>query len=59
VRAASALRLLGAEAILTGISAEMARHLVEVGAELGHVAIRQTLQSGIAYASGLGRVGKA
>jgi GAF domain-containing protein len=51
LRAASALRLLGTEAILTGMRAEIARTLVDLGADLGQVVIRGTLQSGIAYAS--------
>lgn len=50
VRAAHAARLLGSEVILTGIRPEVARTLVAIGAELGPVTTRGTLQSGIAYA---------
>ena len=49
VRAALALRLLGAEVVLTGIRAEIARTLVSLGVALP-VNTRSTLQSGIAYA---------
>jgi rsbT co-antagonist protein RsbR len=49
VRAAMALRLLGAEVVLTGIRAEIARTLVSLGVGLP-VNTRSTLQSGIAYA---------
>ena len=51
VRAASALRLLGAEAILTGVRADMAQALLELGLDLGGLSIRGTLQSGIAHAT--------
>ncbi len=49
VQAASALRLLGAEVVLTGIRADIARTLVSMGVDLP-VNTRSTLQSGIAYA---------
>jgi len=49
VRAALALRLIGAEVILTGIRAEIARTLVSLGVDLP-VNTRSTLQSGIAHA---------
>lgn len=49
VRAAMALRLLGAEVVLTGIRAEIARTLVSLGVGLP-VNTRSSLQSGIAYA---------
>jgi predicted ATPase/anti-anti-sigma regulatory factor len=50
VDTASALRLLGAEAILTGIRADAARTLVTMGLDLGNIATRATLQSGFVYA---------
>ncbi len=49
IKAASALRLLGAEVVLTGIRAEVAQTLVSLGVELP-LNTRSTLQSGIAYA---------
>lgn len=55
INAAGALRLLGAEAVLTGVYPEMAQALVAVGADLGRLVIRSTLQSGIAY--GMARTG--
>jgi anti-anti-sigma regulatory factor len=54
---AGALRLLGAEAVLTGLRPGLAQLLVEQGEELGSLITRGTLQSGIAYA--LGRTGAA
>jgi rsbT co-antagonist protein RsbR len=49
-RAAQAVRLLGAQVILTGIRAEVAQLLVSRGTELPGLITRSTLQSGIAYA---------
>ncbi|TKD01860.1 PAS domain-containing protein [Polyangium fumosum] len=54
VQAARAVELLGAEVVLTGIRPAMARTLVELGAELGHMRTRSTLQGGIALALGHG-----
>jgi rsbT co-antagonist protein RsbR len=51
VRAAHAVRLLGAEVILTGIRPEVAQTLVAIAADLGGITTRGTLQSGIAYAA--------
>jgi predicted ATPase/GAF domain-containing protein/ABC-type transporter Mla MlaB component len=45
-----ALRLLGAQAVLTGLRAEFARLLIAENIELGALTTRATLQSGIAYA---------
>lgn len=50
---ASALRLLGAQAVLTGIRPEIAQTLVSLGIDMGAVVTRGTLQSGITYALGL------
>lgn len=52
VRAAQAVRLLGARVVLTGIRPEVAQTLVGLGADLNGVVTRSTLQSGIAYATG-------
>ncbi|HSO00661.1 MAG TPA: STAS domain-containing protein, partial [Candidatus Nanopelagicales bacterium] len=50
MRVARAARLLGAEVMLTGIGAEVARTLVELGADLGDIATSLHLQAGIARA---------
>ena len=50
LRAAQALRLLGAEAVITGVRAEVAGALVELGADLGGLVTKGTLKAGIAYA---------
>lgn len=50
LQAARAVRLLGAQVILTGISAPMAQALVEQGADLSDIVTHSTLQSGIAHA---------
>lgn len=55
VRAARAVRLLGAEVVLTGIRAEVAQALVGLGTDLSGIETRSTLQSGISYALGRGR----
>jgi PAS domain S-box-containing protein len=49
-RAAAAVRLMGAECILTGISAGVARTLVRVGADLSGVELRRTLADGLGSA---------
>jgi len=56
VDAANALRLLGCATILTGVRAEMARSITEVGLDLGQIITCATLQSGINRA--LGRSGR-
>jgi len=59
VSAASALRLLGAQAVLTGIRPEVAQMLVELNVDLGSIVTKASLQTGIAYAvrrSGGGRL---
>jgi PAS domain S-box-containing protein len=50
LRAAKAAQLLGAQVVLTGISAEVAQALVGLGADLGGVVTHSNLQSGISYA---------
>lgn len=57
VKTAAALRLLGAEVVLTGIRAEIARSLIGLGLELMTLTTRSTLQSGIKYA--LNRLGES
>ena len=52
LRAAQAVRLLGARVVLTGIRPEIAQTLVGLGADMSAVVTRSTLQSGIAYAIG-------
>ncbi len=51
IRAAQAVKLLGAQVVLTGIRPEVAQTLVGLGADLGQVVTRSSLQSGIAYAT--------
>lgn len=50
VRIARAAGLIGAQVILTGLRSDVARTLVEIGADLSGITMRGTLQSGIAYA---------
>jgi anti-anti-sigma factor len=50
LQAAQGVRLLGARIVLTGIRPEVAQTLVGLGADLGEIVSRSTLQSGIAYA---------
>jgi anti-anti-sigma regulatory factor len=47
---AAALRLLGAQAVLTGTRPEVAQAMVVLGADLSALVTKGTLQSGIAYA---------
>jgi anti-anti-sigma regulatory factor/GAF domain-containing protein len=56
-RTAAALRLLGAQAVLTGTRPEVAQAMVALGADLSGIMTKSTLQSGIAYA--LERSGEA
>ncbi len=49
-RSASAVRLMGAECILTGIGGNVARTLVQTGADLSGVEVRRTLADGLNYA---------
>jgi rsbT co-antagonist protein RsbR len=50
LRAAQAVKLLGAQALITGIRPEVAQTLVGLGADLSGIITRGTLQSGISYA---------
>ncbi|WP_437281654.1 AAA family ATPase [Sorangium sp. So ce375] len=50
VRAATALRLLGAEAVITGIRGHVSQTLVSLGIDLRETVVQGTLQRGIAYA---------
>ena len=50
LRAAQAVKLLGAQVIITGIGPEVAQTLVGIGLSLEGMVTRSTLQSGIAYA---------
>ncbi|MGK3965425.1 response regulator [Sorangium sp. So ce118] len=47
---AAALRLLGAKTVITGIRAELAQTLIDLGVDLSAVVTRGTLKSGISYA---------
>jgi len=48
--AAAAVRLMGAECVLTGIGASFARTLVRAGVELTGVEVRRTLADGLVFA---------
>ncbi|NJN65312.1 MAG: PAS domain S-box protein [Chloroflexaceae bacterium] len=50
VRTAQAVKLLGAQVVLTGIQPQIAQTLVHLGADLEGIITRSTLQSGIAFA---------
>ena len=50
VQAVEAARLVGAKAILTGLSAEVAQTLVKIGVDLGKVVTAGSLQTGLAEA---------
>lgn len=50
LRAAQGIRLLGAEAVLTGIRPEVAQTMVGLGVDLSGVTTRATLEEGLAYA---------
>lgn len=49
IQTARAVRLVGAQVVLTGIRPEVAQTLVSLGVDLGDIVTRSTLQSGIAY----------
>lgn len=50
IQAAQAVRLLGAQVVLTGIRPDMAETMVTLGIDLKGIVTRNTLQGGIAYA---------
>jgi rsbT co-antagonist protein RsbR len=50
VRSAQAVKLLGAQVVLTGIRPEVAQTLVGLGVDMRGIVTRSTLQSGIAFA---------
>lgn len=50
IRAAQAVKLLGAQVILTGIRPEVAQTLVGLGVDLSGIVTRSSLQDGITYA---------
>ncbi|HLL75817.1 MAG TPA: PAS domain S-box protein [Pyrinomonadaceae bacterium] len=53
VRAAQAVRLLGAQVALTGVRASVAQVLVHLGVNLNEITTRRTLQDGIRWAEDL------
>ncbi|MCA9634485.1 MAG: PAS domain S-box protein [Myxococcales bacterium] len=52
LKAAKAVRLLGAEVVLTGMNSSVAQTLVNIDVDLTDIVTRGTLQSGIQYALG-------
>jgi rsbT co-antagonist protein RsbR len=50
IQAARAVRLLGAEIVLVGISPEIAQTIVQLGVSLSDIVTRSDLQAGLAYA---------
>jgi rsbT co-antagonist protein RsbR len=50
MQTAQAVRLLGAQVVLTGIGPSMAQTLVSLGVDLSDIVTRGTLQNGISYA---------
>jgi rsbT co-antagonist protein RsbR len=52
IRASLAVRLLGAQVVLTGIRPEVAQTLVGLGVDLSTIITRSTLRDGITYALG-------
>lgn len=55
LRVARAVKLLGAQIILTGISSEIAQTIVHLGADMSQISTQADLQAGLRYA--LGRYG--
>ena len=49
LQAARAVKLLGAQVVLTGLRPEVAQTLVSLGVDLSDIVTRSTLQSGIAH----------
>jgi anti-anti-sigma factor len=52
LQAARAVKLLGAQVVLTGLRSEVAQTLVGLGVDLSDIVTRGTLQSGIAFGLG-------
>jgi rsbT co-antagonist protein RsbR len=50
MRTAQAVKLLGAQVVLTGIQPRIAQTLVHLGVDLSEIVTRSTLQAGISYA---------
>jgi rsbT co-antagonist protein RsbR len=50
-----AIRLLGAECVLTGINPELAQAVVHMGMDLAHVACHRTLRDALAHFIDLAR----
>ncbi|RRR69657.1 MAG: PAS domain S-box protein [Candidatus Viridilinea halotolerans] len=50
LRSARAVQLLGAQIVLTGISADVAQTIVHLGADMGRIMTRANLQEGLRYA---------
>lgn len=50
LRSARAVQLLGAQIVLTGISADVAQTIVHLGADMGRILTRANLQEGLRYA---------
>ncbi len=59
LRSAQAVRLLGAEVLLTGIRPEVAQTIVGLGLDLSHIRTLASLQDGILYALGRQHNGRA
>ena len=57
LKAARAVRLLGAQVVLTGIRPEVARRLVSQGYDLSNIKTFGSLQHGIVHAMRKGRAG--
>jgi rsbT co-antagonist protein RsbR len=48
-----AVKLLGAQVVLVGVSSEVAQTIVQLGVDLRDITTLANLQAGIAYAMGL------
>ncbi len=59
VRAAQAVKLLGAQVILTGVQPQIAQTLVHLGVDLEGIIARSTLQAGVAFALAQKRLGRS
>ncbi len=59
VRAAQAVKLLGAQVILTGVQPQIAQTLVHLGVDLEGIIAQSTLQAGVAFALAQKRLGRS